>query len=163
MANRATKSCGQRSPGSIPTVSPHTSASTSVWRTYIEAGADMFLMPSRFEPCGLNQMYSLRYGTVPIVRATGGLEDTVDDDDSATGTGTGFKFGDYTPVALVQAVRRAVRLYADAAAWKAMQLAGMREDHSWDVSAREYVKVYRSATARSVRRRPLPVEDGRRG
>jgi starch synthase len=112
---------------------------------HIEAGADAFLMPSRFEPCGLNQMYSLRYGTVPIVRATGGLEDTVDDYDSATGAGTGFKFRDYTPAALVQAVRRAVDLYSDAAAWKKMQLAGMREDHSWDVSAREYVKVYRSA------------------
>jgi starch synthase len=112
---------------------------------YIEAGADAFLMPSRFEPCGLNQMYSLRYGTVPIVRATGGLEDTVDDYDSGTGTGNGFKFRDYTPAALVQALRRAVNLYADAAAWKRVQVAGMREDHSWDVSAREYVKVYRSA------------------
>ena len=112
---------------------------------HIEAGADAFLMPSRFEPCGLNQMYSLRYGTVPVVRATGGLEDTVDDYDSATGAGTGFKFRDYTPGALVQAVRRAVDLYSDAAAWKRVQLAGMREDHSWDVSAREYVKVYRSA------------------
>jgi starch synthase len=112
---------------------------------HIEAGADAFLMPSRFEPCGLNQMYSLRYGTVPIVRATGGLEDTVDDYDSATGTGTGFKFRDYTPAALVQAVRRAVTLYANAAAWERVQVAGMQEDHSWDVSAREYVKVYRSA------------------
>src|SRR4029453_908519 len=102
-------------------------------------------MPSRFEPCGLNQMYSLRYGTVPIVRATGGLEDTVDDYDSATGSGTGFKFRDYTPAALVQVVRRCMELYTDAAAWKKVQLAGMREDHSWDVSAREYVKVYRSA------------------
>ena len=68
---------------------------------HIEAGADMFLMPSRFEPCGLNQMYSLRYGTVPIVRATGGLNDTVEDVDAAPETGTGFKFGDYTPAALV--------------------------------------------------------------
>jgi starch synthase len=112
---------------------------------HIEAGADLFLMPSRFEPCGLNQMYSLRYGTVPVVRATGGLEDTVDDYDSATGAGTGFKFRDYTPAALVQAVRRAVNLYPDATAWERVQLAGMREDHSWDVSAREYVKVYKSA------------------
>ena len=112
---------------------------------HIEAGADAFLMPSRFEPCGLNQMYSLRYGTVPIVRATGGLEDTVEDYDSETGSGTGFKFRDYTPAALVEAVRRSVAVYSDAAAWKRMQQAGMREDHSWDVSAREYVKVYRAA------------------
>ena len=109
---------------------------------HIEAGADAFLMPSRFEPCGLNQMYSLRYGTVPIVRATGGLEDTVDDYNPETGGGTGFKFRDYTPSALVQAVGRALELYRDQPAWKKVQQAGMRQDHSWDVSAREYVKVY---------------------
>jgi starch synthase len=112
---------------------------------HIEAGADAFLMPSRFEPCGLNQMYSLRYGTVPIVRATGGLEDTVADYDPATGRGTGFKFQDYTPAALVHAVERAVELYRNQPAWSKVQQAGMRQDHSWDVSAREYVKVYRSA------------------
>ena len=116
---------------------------------HIEAGADAFLMPSRFEPCGLNQMYSLCYGTVPIVRATGGLEDTVADYDSETGRGTGFKFRDYTPAALVEAVRRAVELYKDRSAWKRVQQAAMREDHSWDVSAREYVKVYRGAMAAS--------------
>ena len=81
---------------------------------HIEAGADMFLMPSRFEPCGLNQMYSLRYGTVPIVRATGGLNDTVEDV-AAPETGTGFKFRDYTPEALVSTVRRALSAYRDAA------------------------------------------------
>ena len=112
----------------------------------IEAGADAFLMPSRFEPCGLNQMYSLRYGTVPIVRAVGGLDDTVEDYDSETGRGTGFKFRDYMPAALVHAVGRAVELYGNAPAWKKVQQAGMKEDHSWDVSAREYVKVYRAAT-----------------
>lgn len=112
----------------------------------IEAGADMFLMPSRFEPCGLNQMYSLRYGTVPIVRATGGLEDTVDDYDPDTGRGTGFKFQDYTPAALVRAVTRAVELFQNRSAWQRLQGAGMRRDASWDVSAREYVKVYRSET-----------------
>ena len=111
----------------------------------IEAGADAFLMPSRFEPCGLNQLYSLRYGTIPIVRATGGLEDTVADYDPATGLGTGFKFRGYTPSAMVEAVRRAVELYPNKAAWTRLQQAGMRQDHSWDVSAREYVKVYRSA------------------
>jgi starch synthase len=108
----------------------------------IEAGADMFLMPSRFEPCGLNQMYSLRYGTVPIVRATGGLDDTVDDVDDRTGKGTGFKFAEYTAEALTAAVRRAMAVYARRSLWKKVQQAGMRQDHSWDVSAREYVKVY---------------------
>ncbi len=112
----------------------------------IEAGADMFLMPSRFEPCGLNQMYSLRYGTVPIVRATGGLEDSVREVDEAAGGGNGFKFAEYTPAALIGAVRRAVGAFDNRALWKKIQLAGMRLDHSWDVSAREYVKVYRAAS-----------------
>jgi starch synthase len=110
----------------------------------IEAGADMFLMPSRFEPCGLNQMYSLRYGTVPIVRATGGLDDTVVDVDTAPDTGTGFKFHDYTPQALVQAVRRALAAFGDPKRWSAIQQRGMRDDHSWDASAVEYVKLYRA-------------------
>ena len=109
----------------------------------IEAGSDAFLMPSRFEPCGLNQMYSLRYGTLPIVRGTGGLEDTVQDFDPATGTGTGFKFREYSAGALVAAVRRALAVFPDRAAWTRMQQTGMRQDHSWDASAREYVKVYR--------------------
>jgi starch synthase len=109
----------------------------------IEAGADAFLMPSRFEPCGLNQMYSLRYGTVPIVRATGGLEDTVADYDPGTLRGTGFKFREYAPGALVGAVRRALEVYRNPQSWKQMQQAGMARDCSWDASAREYVKVYR--------------------
>ena len=108
----------------------------------IEAGGDMFLMPSRWEPCGLNQMYSLRYGTVPIVRATGGLEDTVQDVNTS-GNGTGFKFADYSPDALVRAVERALAMFTRRPAWKKIQQAGMKRDHSWDVSAREYVKVYR--------------------
>ncbi|CAN5868196.1 glycogen synthase GlgA [soil metagenome] len=107
----------------------------------IEAGADMFLMPSRFEPCGLNQMYSLRYGTVPIVRATGGLQDTVTD--AAEPGGNGIKFAEYTRTALVGAVRRALELYEERSRWTALQQAGMGVDPSWDVSAREYVKVYR--------------------
>jgi starch synthase len=107
----------------------------------IEAGADMFLMPSRFEPCGLNQLYSLRYGTVPIVRATGGLNDTVQDVDESP-AGTGFKFRDYTPEALVATVRRAHRTFQDKAQWQEIQKRGMREDHSWDASAVEYVKLY---------------------
>ena len=106
----------------------------------IEAGADMFLMPSRFEPCGLNQLYSLRYGTVPIVRSTGGLDDTVVD--AAQPGGNGIKFADYSPAGLVSAVRRALGLFADRSRWQALQRAGMAVDASWDVSAREYVKVY---------------------
>jgi starch synthase len=109
----------------------------------IEAGSDMFLMPSRFEPCGLNQMYSLRYGTVPIVRAVGGLDDTVEDYDPAAGRGTGFKFPEYRPEALVGAVRRALDLFRNRDAWIKVQKAGMQLDYSWDASAREYVKVYR--------------------
>jgi starch synthase len=113
---------------------------------HIEAGSDMFLMPSRFEPCGLNQMYSLRYGTVPIVRATGGLNDTVEDVDVSPSRGTGFKFRDYTPQAMVQAVSRALTAFKDVPAWKAIQQRGMRQDHSWDASAAEYVKVYKDMT-----------------
>ncbi len=103
----------------------------------IEAGADCFLMPSRFEPCGLNQMYSLRYGTPPIVHATGGLRDTVEDDV------TGFVFQEPTPHALWLAVERAMDLFADKAAWKKMLLAGMHKDFSWENSARAYAALYR--------------------
>jgi len=113
----------------------------------IEAGADMFLMPSRFEPCGLNQMYSLRYGTVPIVRATGGLDDTVVDIDVSAAEGTGFKFVDYTPGALVSVIQRALATFADRARWEGVQKRGMKRDHSWDASARAYVKLYVSMTA----------------
>lgn len=111
----------------------------------IEAGTDMFLMPSRFEPCGLNQMYSLRYGTVPVVRATGGLQDTVRDETEPGANG--FKFSDYTPGAMVATLRRAMDAYQQPARWEALQRAGMEQDFSWDVSAREYVKVYRSTIA----------------
>jgi len=114
------------------------------WAHRIEAASDMFLMPSRFEPCGLNQMYSLRYGTVPVVRATGGLQDTVHDYDPATGQGNGFTFEEYTPEAMLSALRRAVDLYLrDPEAWQGLMLRGMREDHSWGASAREYLSLYR--------------------
>jgi starch synthase len=106
----------------------------------IEAGADVFLMPSRFEPCGLNQMYSLRYGTVPVVRATGGLADTVRD--AAEPDGNGIRFTEYTPAALMGAVQRVLELFRNPRQWKKLQQAGMRGDFSWDASAREYVKVY---------------------
>jgi starch synthase len=102
----------------------------------IEAGADAFLMPSRFEPCGLNQLNSLRYGTLPIVRATGGLDDTVSD------MKTGFKFVDLTAAALVGAVQTALKTYHRPESWRKMQKTAMKQDYSWDVSAREYVKVY---------------------
>jgi starch synthase len=108
----------------------------------IEGGADLFLMPSQFEPCGLNQMYSLRYGTVPLVRATGGLYDTVRNFDARTGEGTGFTFDEYSPQALLNTLRWALGVYQDHAVWRRMQRAGMRQDFSWDASARQYVKVY---------------------
>jgi starch synthase len=117
----------------------------------IEAGADMFLMPSRFEPCGLNQMYSLRYGTVPIVRGVGGLADTVADvSESASNSGDrgrGFVFHEYTPAALLEALRRALACFGRPSAWRAVQTAGMAVDYSWDRSAEEYVKIYERAIA----------------
>ncbi len=103
----------------------------------IEAGADMFLMPSRYEPCGLSQIYSLRYGTVPIVRATGGLEDTVDET-------TGFKFSEYTPTALLDAIRQALTAWKDKKAWRERMRRGMAKDFSWTAAAVEYQKLYRS-------------------
>jgi starch synthase len=118
----------------------------------IEGGSDMFLMPSRFEPCGLNQMYSLRYGTVPVVRATGGLDDTVQQVEEATGHGTGFTFEPYTTEAMLGAIRRALAWYARPAAWRRIQLAGMTQDNSWEASAREYVIVYERARALAVPR-----------
>jgi starch synthase len=124
----------------------------------IEGGSDLFLMPSRFEPCGLNQMYSLRYGTVPVVRATGGLDDTVMPIDTTTGEGTGFKFSAYTPDALVDALRDALTWYRRPDAWRRIQQAGMRTDFSWNVSAREYVKVYERAVAEKAAQ-----PDGRAG
>jgi starch synthase len=103
----------------------------------IEAGADMFLMPSQYEPCGLSQIYSLRYGTVPIVRATGGLDDTVDES-------TGFKFVDYTPQALQAAIQQALDAFEKPGAWIARMRRGMAKDFSWDTSAREYQRLMRS-------------------
>ncbi len=115
----------------------------------IEGGADMFLMPSRFEPCGLNQMYSMRYGTVPVVHAVGGLADTVRDYAPRRAKPTGFAFHQYTPGALLEALARALALFTDARKWRALQVAGMQQDFSWDRSAQEYVKMYERAIARS--------------
>jgi starch synthase len=109
----------------------------------IYAGSDMFLMPSRYEPCGLGQMHALRYGAVPVVRRTGGLADTVTDYNERTGTGTGFVFDDYSPATLTACVARAAAVFRDRTAWNAVMQAGMRMDLSWKESAREYEKVYR--------------------
>jgi len=108
----------------------------------IEAACDMFLMPSRYEPCGLNQLYSLRYGTVPIVRSTGGLADTVTDYDLDLDRGTGFVFTDYNPAEMMRAVRRALAVYPDQQRWQRVVLRGMQHDCSWEKSAREYMQLY---------------------
>lgn len=111
----------------------------------IEAGADIFLMPSKYEPAGLNQLYSLKYGTVPIVRATGGLDDTIEQYDAATGKGTGFKFKEYSGEALLDTVTAAVVAYRDSQKWRKLMHNGMVQDYSWAAAAREYVKVYERA------------------
>ena len=113
----------------------------------VEAGSDMFLMPSRYEPCGLNQIYSLKYGTVPIVRATGGLDDTIELFDLEHGTGTGFKFWDYTGGALLYTIRQALHHFADERIWKRIQLNGMEKDFSWKTPATQYAKLYEAARA----------------
>ena len=111
----------------------------------VEAGADMFLMPSRYEPSGLNQMYSLKYGTVPIVRATGGLDDSILPFDVEHGTGTGFKFKEYSGEALLYAVRQALHHYMDERIWERIQLNGMAKDFSWKGPAQQYAKLYEAA------------------
>jgi starch synthase len=114
----------------------------------IEAGADIFLMPSLFEPCGLNQLYSLRYGTLPLVRAVGGLADTVVDADAeavANGTATGFVFRKPGPGDFLAAVQRACQHWRDRDGWRALQLTAMAQDFSWQQSAERYIELYRSA------------------
>lgn len=108
----------------------------------IEAGSDMFLMPSRFEPCGLNQIYSLRYGTVPIVRATGGLDDTIQHFDRASRTGNGFKFHQYRADRLIETIYESMLAYRNPDLWWDLQHNGMREDFSWDRSAAQYEMLY---------------------
>ena len=117
----------------------------------IEAGADIFLMPSRFEPCGMNQMYSQRYGTPPVVRATGGLIDSVVDFSPATladGTATGFMFGGSGTSDLQAAIERAVKAYYDKATWRSLQRNGMSRDFSWNTSAKRYLELYRRIAGR---------------
>jgi starch synthase len=117
----------------------------------IEAGADLFLMPSRYEPCGLNQLYSLRYGTVPVVRATGGLADTIVDatrETLADGTATGFNFREYEVLALTETLRRAIDAYRQPSIWSQLIATGMRQDWSWRRSAQQYVELYQRIAAR---------------
>jgi starch synthase len=116
----------------------------------VEGGADIFLMPSRFEPCGLNQMYSLRYGTVPVVRAVGGLVDTVRPHNPKNGQGNGFMFSEYHPAAMMGALGAALAAYPNKKAWIRLQKNGMKADFSWDRSAAEYVKMYRNILPRNA-------------
>jgi len=111
----------------------------------VEAGSDIFLMPSRFEPCGLNQIYSLKYGTVPVVRATGGLDDTVEEWNAGLHTGTGFKFEAYEAQALLDAIDRALAAFYDKKQWSRLMQNGMAQNFSWEKPAREYVAVYEEA------------------
>ncbi len=119
----------------------------------IEAGADIFLMPSRFEPCGLNQMYSLKYGTVPVVRATGGLVDTITDLNErslADGTANGFSFADYSPLALAETLERACNTYAQGEIWSRLVRTGMQQDWSWAASAASTLMYIAPRPARSA-------------
>ncbi len=114
----------------------------------IEAGSDIFLMPSRYEPCGLNQIYSLKYGTPPVVRATGGLDDTVEEWNPETRAGTGFKFSGNNPLDLLAALRRALAAFQDKKSWRALMKNGMAQNYSWAEPAKEYVAVYEEVTQR---------------
>ena len=115
----------------------------------IEAGCDMFLMPSRYEPCGLNQMYSLKYGTIPVVRDTGGLRDTIEDYDAAAKKGNGFKFSSPNTEEMLKAVKRAVDIFKDKPAWKALQLNALKYDLSWNRSAKKYAELYKAIKSKS--------------
>ncbi|MGH9327000.1 MAG: glycogen synthase GlgA [Terriglobia bacterium] len=120
----------------------------------IEAGADIFLMPSRYEPCGLNQIYSLKYGTVPVVRATGGLDDSIQEFDGVKGTG--FKFSDYSAPALLDALNRALQTYRQPALWKRLIENGMKADFSWAASARAYLRIYEQFSTSKGRTQTAP-------
>ncbi|HMJ48998.1 MAG TPA: glycosyltransferase, partial [Burkholderiales bacterium] len=115
----------------------------------IEAGADIFLMPSRFEPCGLNQMYSQRYGTPPVARATGGLVDTIVDcnpETIANRSATGFLFDHLSAPALLAAVQRAITVFRDRGSWRSLQQNGMARHFGWDIAARHYAEIYARLT-----------------
>jgi len=119
----------------------------------IEGGADMFLMPSRYEPCGLNQLYSMKYGTVPIVRAVGGLYDSVKEFNPKTGTGTGFRFENYRSEELLKAVKRAIRVFKNKEQWERLIKNCMKEDFSWEKSAKKYIKLYELAIGKNLKER----------
>jgi starch synthase len=127
----------------------------------IEAGADLFLMPSRYEPCGLNQMYSLRYGTVPVVRATGGLADTVREFDPVSREGNGFVFAGFSADEMVMALRRALAAWGEPELWRALQRNGMARDSSWRVAADGYDRLYAEALQRVVSGRVPTLESVR--
>jgi starch synthase len=114
----------------------------------IEAGADMFLMPSRYEPCGLSQIYSLKYGTVPVVHAIGGLDDTIEEWNPAAQSGTGFKFYPYDAAAFTNALDQAFAAFTDKAAWQTLQRNGMLKDFSWREPAGEYLRLYEECVRR---------------
>jgi starch synthase len=111
----------------------------------IMAGTDIFMIPSRYEPCGLTQMYALQYGTVPVVRGTGGLEDTIKTYDAESGEGNGFKFSKASSEALYEAVREAVTLFGNREKWRQVQETGMKADYSWDSSAKKYLEVFQNS------------------
>jgi starch synthase len=113
------------------------------------AGADIFLIASRYEPCGLEQLYALKYGAVPVVRSTGGLDDTIIDYTQNREEGTGFKFSDYSSEALVEALARAISQYLDRGAWEKLMRRGMAQDFSWTRSAAQYEELYQRALARA--------------
>jgi starch synthase len=114
----------------------------------VEAGSDIFLLPSLYEPCGLNQMYSLAYGTIPVARRVGGLADTVEQADVSIGSGTGVLFDDYNSNAVGWALGRALTMHFDRKGWQTIQKNGMAIDNSWDERASEYLDLYRRATVR---------------
>ncbi|MFQ5752408.1 MAG: glycogen synthase, partial [bacterium] len=114
----------------------------------ITGGCDLFLMPSRYEPCGLNQMYSLNYGTVPIVRKTGGLADTVQDYHEYYKIGNGFTFRDYSPTMLYLTLQRALDMFQNKKTWKEIMKRGMTQDFSWQASAKRYFELYKKAKSK---------------
>lgn len=116
----------------------------------IQAGSDLLLMPSKYEPCGLTQIYSLRYGTIPIVRATGGLDDTIKNYNPATEKGNGFKFSDHSAKVLIETVDRALQVFKDTKKWNALMRSAMKEDFSWKVSAKKYEDLYYRAVAKKT-------------
>jgi len=116
----------------------------------IYAGSDFFLLPSRYEPCGLGQLISLRYGTIPVVHKTGGLADTVKEFEPQTGKGNGFTFGEYSPSSLIEALQRALKIYKNKKIWENLVSLVMKLDFSWDRSAKRYEEIYEEVSRRKT-------------